>query len=346
MMLSIANAFDNRTTPGATLTDIEAISHHYRLWVAGQKASGTVYQVSREWLPIYEKYMGELMVAHQRHDIQNLKNMYENFFRDPLSTGLHGLHFDMVDTYMNPEKPASPQAIQLYLESCAIGMRNFLLTCPDTDISKLVRPSFGNPYSWTIEGHTIFPGADYHYTFSEKISILLKNKKTPVILELGGGFGGMAYYCMRDIPNLKYICVDLPENAALQAYYLKSHFPEKNIQLWDGTFNKNAFDILIMPNYAIESIDENQIDLSFNSYSLTEMGKDTMEHYVKVISKITENYFYHLNHVHWEISADNFPVDMDKFQLLFRNPTNWGKDPRNYKLDQHEFLYKSRASVI
>lgn len=346
MMLNIADAFIDRAIPGASLAEIEKIAHHYRLWKTAQKQADSVYQVSREWLPIYENYMGEVMLALENNQLEKLKGMYENLFRHPLSTGLHGLHFDMVATYMNPEVPASQEAVKTYLENCAIGARNFLLTCPGTSISKLVRPAIGNPYSYTMEGHSVFPCADYHYTFSEKIAILLKKKSSPIILELGGGFGGMAYYSLRDIPNAKYICVDLPENAALQAYYLKSHFPEKKIRLFGEDFEANDFDALIIPNYAIESLDENSVDLSFNSYSLAEMGRDTMENYVQLISKITQDYIYHLNHVHWEVSADSFPIDLNKFQLLFRNPTNWGKDPRRYHLDQHEYLYKSRNSII
>lgn len=346
MMLSSADAFVDRRVPGASLETIENIAHHYRLWKTEQEQAGVVYQVSREWLPIYEKYMVEVMQALKANQIETLQSMYENFFRNPLSSGLHGLHFDMVSTYMNPEKPPNQDAISKYLESCALGARNFLLSCPGTSISKLVRPAIGNPYSYTLEGYSVFPCADYHYTFSEKISILLKKKPAPVILELGGGFGGMAYYCLRDIPNVKYICVDLPENAALQAYYLKSHFPDKKIKLWGDDYSSNDFDALILPSHGIESLTDNSVDLSFNSYSLAEMGKDTMENYVQIISRITRDYIYHLNHVHWEVSADSFPIDFNKFQLLFRNPTNWGKDPRRYQLDQHEYLYKSMNSTI
>lgn len=346
MMLSIADAFVDRTAPGASLDEIEKIAHHYRQWKIAQADADSVYQVSREWLPIYEKYMGEVMQALQENQVEKLKIMYEGFFRDPLSTGLHGLHFDMVDTYMNPDVPASPEAIKKYLEGCAFNARNFLLSCPGTNISKLVRPAVGNPYSYTIEGHVIFPGADYHYTFSEKISILLRNKISPTILELGGGFGGMAYYCLRDIPNVKYICVDLPENSALQAYFLKSHFPDKKIRLLGENFPPNDFDALIIPNFSIESLEENSISLFFNSYSLAEMSLEAIEKYINIASKITGDYIYHLNHSFWEVSADNFKIDLDKFQLLFRNPTNWGKDPRKYHLDHHEYLYKSKNSKI
>lgn len=346
MMLSIADAFVDRTAPGASINEIEKIAHHYRQWKLAQYDADSVYQVSREWLPIYEKYMGEVMQALQDNQVEQLKTMYEGFFRNPLSTGLHGLHFDMVATYMNPEVPASPEAVKKYLENCAFGARNFLLSCPGTDIEKLVRPAVGNPYSYTMEGHSVFPCADYHYTFAEKISILLRQKSNPTILDLGGGFGGMAYYCLRDIKNLKFICVDLPENCALQAYYLKSHFPNKKIRLFGEAFDENDFDALIIPNFGIESLKENSIDLSFNSYSLAEMGRNTISKYVEIISKITQDYIYHLNHVHWEVSADSFPIDLEKFQLLFRNPTNWGKDPRKYHLDHHEFLYKCKYSNI
>ena len=346
MMISSADAFVDRKVPGASFSEIENIAHHYRIWKTEQKKADNVYQVSREWLPIYENYMGEVMLALQENQIEKLKGMYENFFRDPLSTGLHGLDFDMVATYMNPEAPANQDAITRYLECCALAARNFLLTCPGTSVDKLVRTAVGNPYAYNLEGRTIFPGADYHYTFSEKIAVLLRKKANPVILELGGGFGGMAYYCLRDIPNVKYICVDLPENAALQAYFLKSYYPNKQIRLFGEDFESNDFDALIIPSYGFESLSENSVDLSFNSYSLAEMGKETIENYIRLISKVTQDYFYHLNHVHWEIGADSFPIDFDKFQLLFRNPTNWGKDPRRYKFDQHEFLYKSRNSSI
>ncbi len=63
MMLSIADAFVDRTVPGASLIEIEKIAHHYRQWKLAQADADNAYQVSREWLPIYEKYMGEVMQA-------------------------------------------------------------------------------------------------------------------------------------------------------------------------------------------------------------------------------------------------------------------------------------------
>jgi putative sugar O-methyltransferase len=290
--------------------------------------------------------MAPVIQAHQNNDLKSLQVMYENFFREPLSTGLHGLHFDMVKTYMTPEAPPSDEQARAYMEFCALGARNFILSCPGTPAQKLVRPPIGNPYGYQLDSHEIYPCAEYHFSFAQKISILLKKVERPSIMDLGGGFGGMAYYCAREIPNSRIVCIDLPENAALQAYYLTSMFPGKAICLYGDGGDPADCDIYIAPNFAIEELAENEVNLSFNSYSLAEMGEEAIKNYVKTISKITSDYFYHLNHVYWEISADSFPVDLEKFELLFRNPTNWGKDYRNYRLDQHEFLYKARNSNI
>jgi putative sugar O-methyltransferase len=174
----------------------------------------------------------------------------------------------------------------------------------------------------------------------------LKKIEKPIVFELGGGFGGMAYYLMRDAVGLTYIAADLPENAALQAYYLMSHFPTKKIALYgelDLTdFNPHDYDAIILPNFAIDSLSEDLVHLSFNSYSLAEMDIESVNNYVNKICNITSLYFYHLNHVYWPVSADNFPIDYDKFELHLRFPSMWGRDPQNCTIDHHEYVYMRR----
>ncbi len=63
MMLSIDKAFEERSAEGASKDQIENIAIHYRQWKHEQNQADAIYQVSREWLPIYEKYMGEVMDA-------------------------------------------------------------------------------------------------------------------------------------------------------------------------------------------------------------------------------------------------------------------------------------------
>lgn len=344
MLLDITNSFIDRHQEGADNSKLERICKAYQSWKLTQATSRPEYQVSREWLPIYSKYMAKVSRALLECDITNLKKMYENFFRDPLSTGLHGLHFEMVETYMNPSAPPTQVALEAYGKVAMQYANNFLLNCRDVSIKALERPPIGNPYGYSLDNITVFPCAEYHLCFARKIGALLSGVQSPVVMELGGGFGGMAYYLLRDYPSVQYIGIDLPENAALQAYYLMSYFPNLKIRLFgEENFGDSAdYNVLIMPNFAIECLPENSVNLSFNSYSLAEMSVDSINNYINLICQITRDFILHLNHVYWEVSSDNFPIDFSKFQLLFRNPTMWGKDAGHYSLDHHEFLYMAK----
>jgi hypothetical protein len=341
MILDISNSFISRPSEGADNLNIQRIANAYQNWKSIQIECRPEYHVSREWLPIYSKFMGKISQALLAGDIPKLKNMYGNFFRDPLSTGLHGMHFDMTEKYMVPGKTSNQIDLQAYAKFVTQYANNFLLNCKDVPVKALERPPVGNPYGYLLDNVEIFPCAEYHFYYSRKIGTLLRAIESPVVMELGGGFGGMAYYLLRDYPNIQYIAIDLPENACLQAYYLMSYFPNLKIRLFGEEINGDPadYDILIMPNFAIEKLPVNSVNLSFNSYSLAEMSFEAVNNYINLICQITKDFILHLNHVYWEVSSDNFPIDFNKFQLLFRNPTMWGKDPGHYSLDHHEFLY-------
>jgi hypothetical protein len=240
---------------------------------------------------------------------------------------------------MNPDRRPSVEEINRYAESSLLGLKTFLLTCPNVPLEKLARKPVGNPYGYKLNEFEVFPSAEYHCAFAQKINMLVRKFDRPTILEIGGGYGGLAYYCLVENPRMRIVLSDLPENAALQAFYLKSMFPNKKIKLYGEVEIDGDFDILITPNFALEEISENSVELTFNSYSLAEMSRETVNRYINIICNVTNHYFYHLNHVFWEMSSDTFPIDFDKFDLLFRNPTLWGKDPRAYQMDQHEYLY-------
>jgi hypothetical protein len=100
MLLDISKTFIDRKLEGADNNSIKRISETYKKWKLIQNNARLEYQVSREWLPIYSQYINKISQSLLQSDILNLKKMYENFFRDPLSTGLNGMHFEMVEKYM------------------------------------------------------------------------------------------------------------------------------------------------------------------------------------------------------------------------------------------------------
>jgi hypothetical protein len=60
----------------------------------------------------------------------------------------------------------------------------------------------------------------------------MASRQEKIVVELGGGFGGLAYYLIRDNPQVTYLDFDLPEATALASYYLMRSLPSLSIQLY------------------------------------------------------------------------------------------------------------------
>ena len=72
----------------------------------------------------------------------------------------------------------------------------------------------GNPFGAVIEDILVEEGAPYRHYCAQQVRSLLSSGKATVV-EVGGGFGGMAYYLLRDAIGTRYIDFDVPETIAL-----------------------------------------------------------------------------------------------------------------------------------
>ena len=77
----------------------------------------------------------------------------------------------------------------------------------------------------------------------------LNFKKKNKIIELGGGYGKLAYYLLKNISNYTYIDLDIPETLTLASFFLSKSFPnKKNLFYGESNFNNNTlneFDLII-----------------------------------------------------------------------------------------------------
>lgn len=338
----IYNSFKDRYVKGDDKEILTRIITAYNLAVEKQKESKPVYQVSNEWLPIYEKSMCKVMSLLKNKDVEGLQKTYDNFWRNDCSNGLLGLSFDMEEDFFGSKIKNKNKKIFLndnfyryYLWKDLMGYKY--------SVEDLKSPIVGNPYGIDIDGAFLKSGFDYLHYYATTINRLLKNNQKSTVLELGGGYGGMAYYLNRDTKNLTYIDVDLPENLALASYYLMKCFPEKKIVLYgEAPINQETIDnndIVMLPSFAIEEVPNSSVDLFFNSYSLAEMDIATITNYLEQMSRITKKYLYHVNHTrNCAVSADKFPVNEDEFTLLSRTIALWNAG-RNPNMDEFEYLY-------
>jgi SAM-dependent methyltransferase len=349
VIVSIENGFANRVGDQTDTLIFERIIAAYNKAKVTQLAASEVYQVGNEWLPIYERHMGEVMEALSGENVPGLKRIYDNFFREPCSVGLHGMPVDMFQHYFSGNITA--EYLQYYLNDSLHRIRLWLetmgKTCP---VTALETPNVGNPYGYFIDGTFIRAGTDYQHYYATVIERLIRGSEHKTVLELGAGFGGMAYYLMANSADLTYIDIDLPENVALASFYLLSAFPDKNIALYGEIDlqrdDVNDYDAVLLPNFALPMLKTDSVDLVFNSYSLAEMSRETIETYIAQFNRIASKFIFHVNHNRVSVvKADEFAIDTEKFELLFRAPALWNM-ARNKEMDEFEYLYKNKRMVF
>ena len=324
---------------------IERITRSYNKAKVEQNEMSSVYQVNNEWIPIYDKYLKEIIEALHNNEFTKVKSMFDNFMRDDCSVGLHGLSFTMKKDFFSGEIKNfhKRQFLRDFLHRKNLW---HLYNGNDCTLSELYSPLIGNPYGLTIDKQFIRAGSFYSHHYARQISRILQRKdsKRKTVLEIGAGYGAMAYYLCRDKDDLSYVSIDLPENMALTAYYLIRSFPDKKIYIHgESEISGNIIeenDIFILSNTDIERLPDTFFDLVFNSYSLAEMSKETINHYITNINRLCKNYFLHVNHnKNANVVADNFGVDINIFTLVYKTQALWNYG-RNINMDEFEYLYK------
>jgi hypothetical protein len=316
----------------------------YKSAKARQKGAGEAFNVSNEWLSIYERNLGPVMKALFSEDVAELQRMYQNFFRDPCSTGLVGLPINIPNLLSGG---AIKQEFREYIV-CDVLHRYELWkkrTGNKYKAAVLSAPMVGNPYGYTMDGVFIRGGADYQHYYAHAVAELLRSSEKQVVVELGGGFGGLAYYLVRDNPQVTYVDFDLPEAVALASYYLMRSLPNVPVRLYgEAELSAETLTvpgIVLMPSFEIVKMPWKAATVSFNSYSLAEMSPGTVHVYLDQITRITSGYFLHINHNRNAVlSADKFGVEDRGFKLVSRELAGWtlGINPAS---DEYEYLYKA-----
>ncbi len=124
--------------------------------------------------------------------------------------------------------------------------------------------------------------------YQERINIMrsaglfepLLHKKSPVVLEIGGGYGALAYFIKQILPNSTYVVVDLPQSLIFSTCYLAATLPEQDIRVLDGpgVALPPRSVTAVIPGL-IAALGELKIDLAINTLSFAEMPAKVVHDY-------------------------------------------------------------------
>mgnify|MGYP001595893504 CR=1 FL=1 len=121
------------------------------------------------------------------------------------------------------------------------------------------------------------------------------------LLEIGAGWGGLAYQFKKVFPKATYIIVDLPQSIIFSATYLKTAFPDAAIFISDGSardwknFNIYDYDFVFLPYYLWAGFDFKSPDLVINTIGFQEMSTKQIIDYVSKTKEWGTPYIYSFN---------------------------------------------------
>ena len=305
---------------------LERICDAYIKSIDQQRLTSNAYAATEWWQLVRQRSLGPVMRALQTRDIGALRKMYRNFFRDPCSTGLLGVPYGMSKAYFGGS--INDFHRRFYL-SHALYRLDYWKTQTDSrfELRDLAGPEIGNPFGVQIDGIFFRVGAEYAHCCAYKIGALLGSEKA-VVAEIGGGFGGMAYYLLRDRANVTYCDFDLPESIALSSYYLMKAFPHLRFLLYgEQELTRESIDkadVVLMPTFELKSMPAESIDVTFSSHAMSDISAEAMAEYMKNIVDMTRSSFLYIGNSRASKSiSDLVEHNHNKFKLTATHSSGW-----------------------
>lgn len=217
------------------------------------------------------------------------------------------------------------------------------------DINHLSTPKiFGAPYGAQIKENFILPDSPRHYYYFFRIKNILKAKESQSILEIGGGYGGLANITKKySSKTITYFDIDLLPGLLATYYFLRKN--NHQVNLINSILEYKKGQINLFPYQLINEKDFSKIDvdLVFNSRSLCEMSETTVKEYFNCIKNIDPDWIFHENsnfllfpnsERHIEVLGSEFPIDKQRFHLESINITPFTGGRGRYR----EFLYSKK----
>jgi hypothetical protein len=171
---------------------------------------------------------------------------------------------------------------------------------------------------WNCDGRTVSFDT---YTYLERLAALhdcgmierlrkiANSGRTPFIVEIGGGFGGLSYYLSQLIPQARIVIVDIPESLIFSSLYLSLLLPQPE-QIYakpdtDEPLVPATPGCTFVPNYLFDKVIGTHVDfdLAINTLSMSEMDEAQVEYYCHGLNQLlaVDGVFFEQNH-------DNKPV--------------------------------------
>jgi putative sugar O-methyltransferase len=334
---------------------VQLVVSSYRAAKETQLHAPKAYQPSGVWSDdVLRVRLRDFDDAISRGDLVTVAGFLRSFFRNEGIAGLWD-NQNVFERFCRLDKMSQLIRSNTMIKHYSVWRESL----PFTPIKELDAPRVGNPWGYYFDGMLLYePVFEYNFE-AHYFDQLLHCVQNPVVLEIGGGFGGLAHHFLQCSPHIKYIGVDLPENILIQTYYLASIFPDARVLTYSKDFSLldrsllDHYDIVLLPNFELPNVASRMVDLIINVRSLSEMAYDTISEYHDQIDRIGRLFFFHENICNPEIgsvgrvSMDKFP-DLKNYTLITSSESRWPKWQKKslFHCQENLFLHRNALQTI
>lgn len=264
------------------------------------------------------EYWSELLLRGRqeyggKEGLLEREELWTNFRRNVVSKGL--------DNANVPE-----EALPRVEERLRAMYGNLKDRIPEKYHSFLEESPVGNPRVFEIDGIRLTQSSlEYPYMLSHLEPHL---EGVQVVVDIGGGYGGLARLVKLTRPRTKIVLLDLPEVNAIQTYFLSRAFPGASVKGLSDVARREVidpeeldFDFLILPGQLIERLRARSFGAVVNTRSMMEMDLVTVAFYLRWIQEklAPEGFFYCLNRYEKKTRLKDYPFD-EKWRVAFSEP--------------------------
>ena len=285
----------------------------------------------------------------------------EDFLNIRFHTGL--ITGEILFSYWHPYPPIHPEKFAketgYQLLTSKIPKRYWIGEPPTPGIPK----PLGVSYKGRIINHNIvrYQKCISNLYLTGIIPSLLQRKKKSCVVEIGGGYGGLAH-SLGGILNKKitYIMVDLPEMILFAGSYLIINNPDKKIYVYrketfkPGFLDKGIwnYDYVLLPHYLLEDLyGLHTIDLAINLLSFPEMTVKQILGYLSLLSHKLSGVLYsdNMDRHPYNKESVNFTKMLQSFFRLFPGGEFYKtlnkelRDPRKDRLYKTYLAYPAKS---
>jgi len=282
---------------------------NYELMYQDNLNSPSVYQAGKFWARL-NRYHRDLIYGG---GLDNLRNQYFNRI------------------FAGPE----PESRQVYRSLLYIYYKALKELDVDGFLETESEPSIGGSLDQEIfEGHAVsldfLQSVEEAYLLRQAWAMAGKKGHPRLIVELGAGYGRLAYVCRKMMPECTYVILDLPEALTCSTSYLSRALPGEVVSYSNSRVCNNfsrekllGKKVWTLGSHQIEMISGSAIDAFVSIYSFDEMPWSAITNYVSHLDRITKGVFYSKQKIleqniydDIKVGRNDYPV-REHWRLLF-----------------------------